>query len=182
MQKIQAASDDASSAIAAAQTAMSAITNANGSFKWSILITGVNLDTGAQGSSGVQPQFLTDGIAAKLTEILNNVVDKVKLAKSKIAEARTQLAVALATVDPASPMYQQIQDMMAQIDSIETSYMTLIHKLSSQISLVTTYMNTLPGLANTVCPIPLVCGAAAYLLIEPIETAILNFQSQLMNV
>jgi hypothetical protein len=195
MAKVQQASSDANIAITNAQSALALITNANGSFKWTIIFNSSSLAAAAAAanatastsstptaSTQMEAQFITDGLAADLTTVLNLVVTKVQLAKTDIANARAAIAVQLAAAPAGSAVAVQLQDIEAQIDTVEAQYVSLVHSLASQISLVTTAMNSLSGLANTFCPIPIVCGVAVYILITPIEQAILAFQAKLMTI
>lgn len=180
MQSLQKSSDNATAAISDAKAALDTITNKDGSFKFSVIFQKDALNQVAK--SQMEAQFLTDGLAAKLTTILNVVVDKVKLAKADIEKARAALTVELSKVDANSPAAAQIQALMSQIDIVESQYSTLVHSLASKINLVTQGFNQLSGLANSFCPIPVVCGAAVWLVLNPIEQAILDFQAKLMII
>lgn len=186
MQKIQESSNAAQTAINNAQTALSSITDPDGSFKWSVLLSGT-LPSGI--SSGLstptstsQVKLLTDGIAADLAQILNQVVAQVQLAKDNMTQARTTLQTALAQVDPNSAEAAQINAMLTQLATMESGYLTLIHNLASQISIIITGINSLSGIANSFCPIPVVCGAAVWVIVTPIQNVIQEFQMQLMSL
>lgn len=191
MAQVKAAAQKAQLSITNAQNAMSVLTNPDGSFKFSILFGGLNVsDLGTCVQSKFTPGtmlFLPMDIANALKCVLDDVVTVVQSAKADIGLARTQLAAALANVQANSPEATEIQALMAQIDSVEASYSTLVHSLASQITLAVTYLNTLPTLATGVCPIPfpglnLLCGGAVYLFIQPLVTEISSFQAALMAI
>lgn len=188
MAQVREAAAKAQLSLGNAQKAMSTLTDANGKIKFSIFFGGIKVsDLGQCVKSQFDASsvlFLPQDIADALGCVLDDVVILVKSVKDDIGMARTQLANALANLPAGSPEIAAIQALMAQIDSVESSYTTLVHSLASQISLAVTYLNTLPTLATSVCPIPfpglnLLCGTGVYLFIKPLVMEIMAFQSAL---
>lgn len=191
MAQVREAASKAQLSLDNAQNAMNVLTDANGHIKFSIFFGGVKVsDLGTCVKSQFSPDqllFLPQDIANALKCVLDDVATVVSSVKDDIGMARSQLAAALANVQPNSLEATEIQALMAQIDSVETSYTTLIHSLAGQVTMAVTYLNTLPTLATGVCPMPfpglnLICGGLVTIFIQPLVTEITSFQIQLQSL
>lgn len=190
MAQIRAQTLKAQTALDSAQKAMNTLTNADGSFKFSILLGGVNVsDLGTCVSSQFQPGtilFLPQDIANALKCVLDDVVTVVKTADDDIGLAQTTLQAALAALpSTGTDQAAQIQALLSQISQMQTSFKVMIHSLAGQITIAVSFLNSLPTLASGVCPIPgvsFLCGGAVYLFLQPLVTEITTFQVQLSTL
>lgn len=177
MQKIQSDVNDAQDSMQQAQDMLAQITNADGSIK---------IDIFTSSSTDFQTQFITDGLADKLGAIFDKIVAKVTSVKQVFSDARAKLTAASSQLDPSNPADQaqlaQITIMMSQLDSAENTFDTSLHMLASKIDLINNGFDALVSGANSICPIPFVCGGVAWLLLEPIQVKVQTFQAQLMSL
>jgi hypothetical protein len=194
MAQVKAAAVKAQTSLASAQNALSLITNADGSLKYSIFL-GINVSTlGADLGTCISSQFnvnqiiwLPQDIANAMKCILDDVTIAVKSAKDDIGTAEASLAAAMATLPAGSPQLAEIQALMSQLTSIQSTYVSLVHQLASQVQLAVNFLNQLPALATGVCPMPfpglnLICGAAASLFLNPLISEITSFQLALATL
>lgn len=160
--------------VAQAQVELDKISNKDGSIKiWSLI---------SSGSSEVQSQGLFD-IGAKLTQVLDKIVDTVKLAKGKFTDARVLLATQAAKLDPANPAHAavlaQINVMMSKIDLAESRFSTVIHTLASRLDLVNRGIDIFVASASASNPI---FAIVLPMLTGQIKMAITDFQAKLSAI
>jgi hypothetical protein len=186
MAAIKTSVTSAQTAITSAQAALNQIVTESGMFNFSALIGGVNFgDLSSCVSAQFQPSqllFLPEDIANALSCVLNDVVTVARTAKTDMANATAELNLALLSVPAGSAEAVEIQSMITQVSTLQVNYVKMITSLAQQLNLISSGLNSLSSLASGVCPMPglsFVCGAAVSLLLEPIQSAITTFQTQM---
>lgn len=185
----------AQSSLSAAQTALSAIFNPDGSFNWGIFLNGVNfsnLSTTTQ--TCIQAAFpmkdplqivlnSSADIAAALTCIFNDVVTVAGIASGDLNTALTTLNSALAQATPGSAEATMIQSMIDEVNTLQSKYTDAMTLVANEMNIATNYLdNVLPNLVTSVIPIPVLGmfgGMAVQAYLMPIVVSIQNFQKEL---
>lgn len=184
----------AESSLTNAQTALGTIFNSDGSFNWGIFLGGVDFSQlGAGTQTCLQNAFPTQNvatlvlfapneIATALKCILDDVVSVAGIAQTDMANALNILNTALAQVPAGSSDAVAIQAMVSEIQSLQVEYSTTMSLVSTQVGLAVTFLNTLPSMATSLIPVPILSmlgGMAVQMFVQPIVTEIITFQNQL---
>jgi|GEM_PF-6943556 len=177
-----------------AQSALGTIFDSSGSFNWSIFFGGVDFSTlGADTQTCLQNAFPTKNVALLVLTapqdianamkcITSDVISVAGIANTDLNNALSILNTSLAAVPAGSDQAIEIQAMITEVQSLKTTYSTTMQALASQLSIVTSFLNTLPTLASSAIPIPflnLIVGMTVSSFVNPIVLVINQFQSQL---
>ena len=132
---------------------------------------------------GVSAKSLT-GLPERLREALNKVYDKltipVQKAKAGLANARLQLASAMAKLDPKNPAYAEmiakLQEAMLKLDGLESRFTGIYKALALKIDVVLAGVDQLISRASSSPWLFLVV-----MELEEVREVILEFQDRLAN-
>lgn len=193
--QIKASVTTAQGSLSDAQAALSAIFNTStGAFNWGIFLDGVNFQNLTTSTTTcLQNAFPTSDpvtlvltapadIATGLNCILNDVVTVAGIASGDLNTALQVLNVGLAASTPGSADAIAIQEMITQVEQLQTQYNALMQQLGSQLSIVTTFLQELPGLAEGAIPVPLLNilgGVVVSEFVNPIVVDVQQFQTHI---
>jgi hypothetical protein len=179
MDQAEKAAADAQDALVAAQTVLAQISDANGNFN-------LGLFSGLKGKMSLGN--ILGPVADKLTEVFDQVYEKLALLKTKYGEARLALADAMGKLDASDPtqakLIAQINSQMGRLDDLEKQYTSAIHKLARKLDLVERSIDKLvSGVTSSIPGFGAILGLALdYLVLDDIYAVIDGFQQKLLDL
>jgi hypothetical protein len=187
MQKAADATTQAQQAIDDANTALATIMDSNGNIILSLFqSSGPSTSTSSSSSAG----GLLAPLVNKLSAVFDQVFAKIDTVKSEIAAARAALTDAMGKLNSSDPVQaaeiQTIQDEMAKIDSLESTFQTAIHGLAGKLDLAETALNKLVSTATSFIPFPGAGVIAGFLidtfLLDDVTNLIDSVKARLLAV
>lgn len=179
MDQAEKAATDAQDALAAALAALAQVSDTNGNFN-------LGLFSGLKGKMSLGN--ILGPVTDKLSEVFDQVYEKLALVKTKYAEARLALSDAVGKLDANDPaqakLIAQINSQMGRLDDLEKQYTNQIHKLGRKLDLVEKSLDKIVnGVTSSIPGFGAILGIALdYLVLDDIYAVIDDFQQKLLNL